>query len=133
MGDAIMAIFNAPLPQPDHTLRAVRAALTMKADIEAYHQTVAPQFRLDFGIGINCGTAVVGMVGTRTRLDYSAIGDDVNLAKRIQEISGKSQILISHAAYQPVAREVIAVPLGPVKVKGREQPVEIYEVKGLWE
>ncbi len=131
MGDAIMALFNAPLRQPDHTLRAVHAALKMKRDIESFHETVDPQFRLGFGIGINAGTAVVGMVGARLRLDYSAIGDDVNLAKRIQEISGRGQILISHAAYERVAEQVNARALGPVRVKGREQPVEIYELLGL--
>ena len=103
----------------------------MKKEIEAYHQTVEPQYRLDFGVGINYGTAVVGMIGTRLRLDYSAIGDDVNLAKRIQEIAGRGQILISQAAYERVADAVTANFLGPVKVKGRETPVEIYELTGM--
>lgn len=128
MGDAVMAIFNAPLPQPDHVLRAARAALLMQKDIEAFQQHVDSRWRLNFGLGINTGKAVVGMVGTPQRLDYSAIGDDVNLAKRIQENAGPGQILMSEAAYLPVKEQVKARPLGAMKVKGREQPVVVHEV-----
>lgn len=131
MGDAVMAVFNAPLPQPDHALRAVRAALAMKSDVQAFHEAVDPRWRLQFGIGIHTGVAVVGMVGTRQRLDYSAIGDDVNVAKRIQEIAAPGQVLISDAVQRLVQDDVQAQSLGPQKVKGREQAVHVYEVLGV--
>ena len=131
MGDMVMAIFNAPLPQSDHTLRAVRAALGMRADIEAYRQTAAPGRRLAFGIGINVGDAVVGMVGTRMRLDYSAIGDTVNVGKRIQENARPDQILLSDTAYERVRDHVQVNALPPLKVKGRQQPVPVYELLSM--
>ncbi|MBI3359651.1 MAG: GAF domain-containing protein [Chloroflexi bacterium] len=131
LGDAVMAIFNAPLPQPDHTLRAVRAAMGMRADIEAFRETVDPSRHLAYGIGINVGEAVVGMVGTRQRLDYSAIGDTVNLAKRIQENAKPDQILLSETAYSRVKDYVWVTPLEPIKVKGRQQPVPLYELTGI--
>jgi PAS domain S-box-containing protein len=131
MGDMVMAIFNSPLPQPDHTLRAVRAALGMRYDIEDYRRSVEPSRRLAFGVGIHVGDAVVGMIGTRMRLDYSAIGDTVNVAKRIQENAQPDQILLSSTAYERVRDHVDVRPLDPIKVKGRQQPVEIFELMGM--
>jgi len=100
MGDAVMAWFNAPIPQEDHTLRAVRAALGISEAIRALHTELPPEAHLDFGIGIHYGDAVLGLVGTEKRLDYTAIGDSVNTAKRIQENSAANQILISASAYR---------------------------------
>jgi len=128
MGDAVMALFNAPLPQSDHTLRAVRAAVAMRADIQAYRGTVDANRRLAFGIGVNVGEAVVGMVGTRMRLDYSAVGDTVNLAKRIQENARPDQILLSDSVYARVKDYVVAAPLDPREVKGRRQLVQLYDL-----
>lgn len=131
MGDAVMAIFNAPLDQADHTLRAVRAALGMKADIEAFHETVEPRWQLSYGIGINVGEAVMGLIGTRLRLDYTAIGDTVNTAKRIQENARPGQILLSDAAYERVKDQVTVNVLEPMRVKGKAQPVQVYELVGM--
>ena len=85
MGDAVMAWFNAPIPQEDHTLRAVRAALGIRDAIAALHRQLPPEFHLGFGVGIHYGPAVLGLVGTEKRIDYTAIGDSINTAKRIQE------------------------------------------------
>ncbi len=87
LGDAVMAWFNAPIPQPDHTLRAVQAALDLRSRIESLSQELQPEQRLSFGVGIHFGDAVLGLVGTEKRLEYTAIGDSVNTAKRIQENS----------------------------------------------
>ena len=131
LGDGVMAWFNAPIPQPDHTLRAVRAALGIRDAIYALHRTLPPEFRLSFGVGIHYGDAVLGLVGTESRLDYTAIGDSVNTAKRIQEGSAGGQILVSAEAYAHVIHLVQAKMVEPVTAKGKSQLIEVYEVYGL--
>ncbi len=131
LGDAVMAWFNAPLPQPDHTLRAVRAALALKAAVEALHAELPPEGHLSFGVGIHYGEAVLGWIGTEKRLEYTAIGDCVNTAKRIQENAAKGQILISREAYQQVKESVEARPYAPLHVKGKAEPVEVFELIGV--
>jgi PAS domain S-box-containing protein len=132
MGDAVMALFNTPfLPQADHALRAARAALAMMYDIRALHEQLPPDQHLWVGAGLHTGEAILGNVGSPDRLDFSAIGDAVNLAKRLQEIAGPGQILISQAAYQQIGRRAKVMPLKPVKVKGRQALEQIYELVGL--
>ena len=131
MGDAIMAWFNAPIPQPDHTLRAVKTALAMRASIENLYSELPVEERLFFGAGIHYGEAVLGLIGTEKRLEYTAISDSVNTAKRIQENSARNQILISAEAYERVKDEVEVKPVTPMTVKGKSQPLEVYEVVGL--
>lgn len=129
MGDAVMALFNAPIrPQADHALRAVRTACAMRSDIRAYHETVPQADRLQFGIGVHTGEAVVGNVGSPDRLDYSAMGDSVNIAKRLQEVAGASQILISEDTYRLVKDKVEVKQLGPIVVEGRSQQTQVYEL-----
>lgn len=131
MGDAVMAWFNAPIPQPDHTLRAIKAAIGIRAGIEALHQRLPADAHLSFGVGIHFGEAVLGVVGTENRIDYTAIGDSVNTAKRIQENSAAGQILISEAAYQNVKEQVEVKPIGALQVKGKSDTVTCYEVLDL--
>jgi class 3 adenylate cyclase len=89
-----------------------------------------PESRLSFGVGIHYGEAVLGLVGTEKRLEYTAIGDCVNTAKRIQENSSAGQILISADAYALVAGQILARPITPLHAKGKSQPLEVYEVIG---
>jgi len=131
LGDAVMAWFNAPLPQPDHTLRAVRAALGLRSAIEKLHIELPPDAHLSFGVGIHFGKAVLGWIGTEKRLEYTAIGDSVNTARRIQENAGRDQILISKEAYQRVNNDIQANPYSKLHVKGKTEPVDVYEVTGL--
>lgn len=131
LGDAIMAWFNAPLPQPDHALRAVRAALNLRAAVEKLYHELPPEAHLSFGVGIHCGEAVLGWIGTEKRLDYTAIGDSVNTAKRIQEHAARNQILISREAYECVKNQVVCQPHETLLVKGKREPLEVYEVIGL--
>ncbi len=131
MGDAIMAWFNAPIPQQDHTLRAVKTALAIRNSVELLYQELPADSHLAFGAGIHYGDAVLGLIGTEKRLEYTAISDSVNIAKRIQENSAKNQILISKDAYERVKNQVDAKAYAPLMVKGKLQPIEVYEVYGL--
>ncbi|HNB36277.1 MAG TPA: adenylate/guanylate cyclase domain-containing protein [Anaerolineales bacterium] len=131
MGDAIMAWFNAPVPQPDHTLRAVKTALAIRESVERLYKELPKESHLSFGAGIHFGDAVLGLIGTEKRLEYTAISDTVNTAKRLQENSTKNQILLSKDAYERVQKEVDARPVAEISVKGKAKPVEVYEVVGL--
>ena len=129
MGDAVMALYNTPLrPQADHALRAVRSAALMMADIRAFHEIVPPEERLMFGIGIHTGEAIVGNVGSPERLDYTAMGDSVNLAKRLQEAAGPMQVLLSEDVCRLVGGHVEVRELEPIQVKGRTQYTRVYEL-----
>ena len=131
MGDAVMAMFNTPLnPQDDHVERCVRTALMIKEKMVEYHANLPEDRRLHFGTGIHTGEAVVGNVGSHFRKDYSAIGDAVNMAKRVQESAKPGQILISEDAYLRVKDWVLVEPLPPMKVKGRQALEQIYELLG---
>ena len=131
MGDAVMAWFNAPIPQPDHSLRAVRAALSICNSVSKLHQELSPEFHLNFGVGVHFGVAVLGLVGTQNRLEFTAIGDSVNTAKRIQENAAGGQILISETVFAQVADQVIVRQVEPVIAKGKSQPVVVYELLRL--
>jgi adenylate cyclase len=131
LGDAVMAWFNAPIPQPDHTLRAVKAALLLRETVEGLYQELPEDSHLAFGVGIHYGDAVLGLIGTDRRLEYTAISDSVNTAKRIQENSANNQILISKEAYERVKDKVEAKQHASMAVKGKSQPVKVYEVLGL--
>ena len=131
LGDAVMAWFNAPIPQPDHMLRAIRAAIGLREAVEKLRNQIPSEYQLAFGVGIHYGEAVIGLVGTETRLDYTAIGDSVNTAKRIQENSGPNQILISGSAYDLVRDQVDGHQIAPILAKGKREPVPVYELVSL--
>jgi adenylate cyclase len=131
LGDAVMSWFNAPILQQDHTFRAVKAALAIRSGVQNLHKQVLPSSQLTFGIGIHMGEAVLGLVGTEKRLEYTAIGDSVNTTKRIQEHTGINQILISEEAYFQVRDQVIVAPSKPIQAKGKRMPIQVFEVIGL--
>ena len=131
LGDAVMAWFNAPIPQADHTMRAVRAALRLRARIEQLHAVLPPEAHLDFGVGIHYGDAILGLIGTEKRLEYTAIGDSVNTTKRLQENAGKNQIVISEQAYERVKDFIKVAPMQPMIAKGKREPIPVYEILEL--
>jgi class 3 adenylate cyclase len=132
MGDAVMALFNTPLnPQMDHVERAARTALMIQTSMDAYHANLPEERRLHFGIGIHMGEAVVGNVGSNLRKDYSAIGDAVNLAKRLQEMARPGQILVSQDVYQQIEAQAVVEALPPMQVKGRQALEQVYELLSM--
>ncbi|MBX3055743.1 MAG: GAF domain-containing protein [Anaerolineae bacterium] len=131
MGDAVMALYNTPLnPQRRHAERAVRTALMIQENMRAYLAEIPEDRRLHFGVGVHTGEAVVGNVGSSLRKDYSAIGDAVNLAKRVQENAGGDEVLLSSATYELVKDWVVAEAMEPIRVKGRQTLEQIYRLQG---
>ncbi len=128
MGDAVMALFNAPLPQPNHVQRAVRAALSMQRAIAAMHAQKPPDEWLSFGVGIATGTAIVGNIGSTAIRNYTAIGDSVNMAQRLQALAQPGQILLNAAAFERVRPWVVWREIGLVHLKGHTEPDRVFEV-----
>lgn len=135
IGDALMAIFNAPLPQPDHAARAVRAACAMREALErANEQTLVGQAPVQYGIGVHTGPALVGNIGSSERLqNYTAIGDTVNIAQRLQSNATANHILISADTCAAAGTAILVAQLDPITVKGRTQPLPVYQLDGLRE
>ncbi len=131
LGDCVVAFFNAPLRQPDHVLRAVRAALKIQEGVARLHEQLPEEYWLNYGIGINIGDVVVGFIGTEQQMNYTAIGSTVNLTSRLQNAAGPGQILLSEPAYLRIQDQVEARPLPPVEVKGYSEPIPVYELLGL--
>ena len=132
LGDAVMAHFGTPLrPIADHALQAVRTAWAIKQKMDEYHKSVPPADRLSFGMGVNTGEAVVGNVGGEDQMEYTPIGDAVNLAKRLQESAKPGQILLSQSTYDRVKDHVEVNALQPIQVKGRTAFEQVYELVGI--
>lgn len=128
LGDGVMVLYNTPLEIPDHPLLAVHAAYQIRAALPQFHREFDPGMRMNINFGIHTGTAVVGNVGAPQIMDFTAVGDTVNIASRLQSLSHNGQILISEATYALTQDHVIARPIGPVNFKGRSVPVMTYEV-----
>lgn len=133
VGDAIMAFWGAPHPRPDHAVKAVEAAVDMVRELAAMQQQAAagrPAFRL--GVGINTGEMVVGNVGSRDKLNYTVIGDEVNLAARLEALTRQydCDIIVGESTARAVEHGFVLEALGEVAVKGRQQPVRVFAVRG---
>lgn len=126
VGDALLAVFDAPQPRPDHEYRAARAALEMQEAIEteAGEGDDAPRFR----IGINTGPALIGNVGSAEMRSFNVVGDAVNVASRLETSSEPGHVLIGESTYQAIADRVNVEPLGPLSLKGKEKSVEAYRL-----
>jgi adenylate cyclase len=135
MGDAVMGLFNTPEDQPDHAWRAVSAAWSMQLRLREFQQALPSDQHLRFRVGVHTGRAVVGHLGSENLLNFTAVGDAVNVAKRLQENARPGQIVISEATYRSIApqqREQMYVrPLALVSLKGRSGDVPAYELLSL--
>mgnify|MGYP005839632545 CR=1 FL=1 len=128
IGDAVMALYNTPLEQPDHTVRAVQTAVDIRDLLPGFHQQFEPEYRLRINFGIHTGMAVVGNVGAPEIMNYTAVGDAVNLAARLQTLSKQGQILISSAVHALIESSMATKPLGSVRLRGRVEEVTVYEI-----
>ena len=131
IGDCIMAIWGAPLDDAKHAEHAIQCALEMSDTLDAFRKDLAdPNGDFDVGIGIHSGPAVVGLIGSEQRREYTAIGDTVNLASRIEGLTkGVARILVSEDTMRLCPDAFDFVPCGLYKVKGRTQEVALYEPK----
>jgi len=134
IGDAIMAFWGAPVARQDDPIRAVRCALDMLRESAAFSAELEAQGKapLSVGIGINTGWAIVGNIGSPARMGYTAIGDTVNIASRLQDLTKehRAELLISHTTFEEIDDLFEAERIGLVPVKGRTEPVGIYKVLG---
>ncbi len=132
MGDAIMAFFGDPVPQTNHAERAVLMALDMQAAIAKLNEKWAAEGRrtIGVGMGIDTGEVTVGNLGSKDFLDYTVIGDHVNLACRLEQNAKAGDIIITQATYDEVKDAVEVEPMEPISVKGKSQPIPIYRVIG---
>ncbi len=135
IGDATMAIYNAPLELEDHAFKAVKTAWEMKQGAEPLRKNIEERFgrTVSFGIGVNTGYAVVGNIGSKDRMDYTAIGDTVNTSARLESNAKPGQVLISQATYELVKDRVEVTSLGGIKVKGKAEELMVYQVEGVKE
>lgn len=132
IGDAVMALFNVPFDQPDHAARAVKTALAFQERIKPLSEKFHAKYGLELkcGVGVHTGDAVVGTIGSEQRLEYTAIGDTINLGSRLESITKEYHvsIVISEATYEELKGEFLTRYLGEVTVKGKEIAVKIYTV-----
>lgn len=130
VGDATMAVFNAPFDLDDYIFRAVCTAWDMKMGADAIAEKFEKRFgkSVAFGIGVNCGNAVVGNIGCDFRMDYTAIGDTVNTAARLESNAKRGQILISSEVYAAVKDRVQVTPIGEIPLKGKSNGVFVYQL-----
>ncbi len=129
IGDTIMAVWNAPLNQPDHARRAVSAAIEMQQAVEKMRSSRADVVAVEFGIGVNSGEMVLGNVGSERRMEYTVIGDAVNLASRLCDLARGGEILLGPRTYELLRGEVAAEARPTIMIRGKKQSLTIYAVK----
>ena len=130
IGDATMAVFNAPVDLDDYVFKAVCAAYDMRKGAEVLEKKLTEQFgnSVQFGIGVNCGPAIVGNIGSVKRMDYTAIGDTVNTAARLESNAKRGEILISEAVYERIKDRIEAEPVGELSLKGKATKILTYRL-----
>lgn len=132
MGDALLAFFGAPIAHEDDPRRAILAGLDIVEAIKPYREQIEERFHVQFDvrIGINTGLVVVGAVGSDLRMEYSALGDAINLAARMEQTAQSGTVRVAHDTYKLVRNLFEYKPLGGVEVKGKSEPVLAYQVVG---
>lgn len=132
VGDEIMAFWGAPIPQDNHALLTCKAALEMMEELDNLNENwrIEGKPELDIGIGLNSGDMIVGNMGSASRMDYTLMGDNVNLGARLEGTNKiyKTHVIISEYTYEHVRENVVVRELDLIRVKGKELPVRIYEL-----
>jgi adenylate cyclase len=133
VGDMVMALFSAPLDDPDHADHAVQAAVTMVSELAELNRAWAAKgmVQLDIGIGVNTGDMIAGNIGSSSIMSYTVIGDNVNLGSRLESLNKdyKTRIIISDATRTRLTSAFDIRPLGAVVVKGKSKAVQIFEIQ----
>src|SRR3954471_3180669 len=132
VGDEIIALFGAPVAMAQGELKAVQCALDMMKVLSEFNRTrlAEGQNEIKIGIGINTGMVVTGAIGSSRALQYTAIGDAMNTASRLCSVAQPGQIILSDATYRKVQSEIAAIPLPPVRVKGKADELRVYNAVG---
>ena len=133
IGDATMAVFNAPFDLEDYIYKAILTALAIRDGSDKLAARLQEKFgkTISYGIGVNCGDAVVGNIGCEFRMDYTAIGDTVNTAARLESRAKAGEILISEAVYREVENRIEAECVGEMELKGKSRAVNVYRLIGI--
>ncbi len=129
MGDALVAIWNAPLDQPDHALRAVQAALAIRREMQRLRDREAEEEKLNVGLGLATGWAILGNMSVLGKVEYTLIGETVNVAQRISAFAGSNQILADALTSQGLPNTVERRELSAVRIRGRKEALPIWELK----
>lgn len=133
VGDEIIGLFGAPIPIDDAPYKAVACALMMMHGLEEFNRTRASEglSAIRIGIGINTGNVITGSIGSTRALQYTAIGDAMNVASRLVNVASSGEVIISESTFRYVADRIDATALPPVKVKGKADELKVYRVNGL--
>jgi adenylate cyclase len=132
LGDGLMALYNTPVLQDDHIARAVKTALHIQDELYWFNQKLPEAHRMKINFGIHTGMAVVGNVGSENLMDFTAVGDTVNVAARLQGLADDGQILVSAMVFESTQDFVFGRSRGDVAVKGRKGAVEIYQISNTY-
>ncbi len=132
IGDAVMAVYNAPLDVEDYACKAVQTGLDIVAAVDGVNVELRKEFGIEIacGVGVHSGRAVVGNIGCSYRMDYTAIGDTVNVAERLESVAKGGQVLISRDLYEQVQDRYNAVFVGSQSLKGRQEGMDVFLVEG---
>ncbi len=129
IGDAVMAVFGAPLLQADHARQAVATALAMQRSLADFNREQPPEQALTVRIGVNSGRVIAGDIGSPLHRGYTVIGDAVNIASRLESSVAKpGETLIGQATYEQIKEIFRCEPLGPVQLRGKRQAIEVFRV-----
>jgi len=133
MGDCVMSVFGAPIRSGEHIAQGLKAAMAVKKAVDELNRVRSSEgeIALDMGIGLASGEVIAGNMGSMARMEYTVVGDTVNLASRLTDLAGGGDILVNETLYAAVKEEVEAERITGVVIKGFDQPVDLYNVRGV--
>lgn len=133
MGDCVMSVFGAPIKSDEHLTQGLKAAMAVKKAVEELNRVRSSEgaIALDMGIGLASGEVIAGNMGSMARMEYTAVGDTVNLASRLTDLAGGGDILVNETLYAAVRKDVEAERISGVMIKGFDHPVDLYNVRGF--
>jgi adenylate cyclase len=132
LGDGLMALYNTPVEQKDHIARAVKTALHIQDELYWFNERNPANPRMKINFGIHTGMAIVGNVGSENLMDFTAVGDTVNVAARLQSMAERGEILVSAAVFAQTQDFTFGRSRGMLQVKGRKEPVEVYQISNTY-